>query len=85
MNYRLQFNSDQEYIQTVLAHEDMKSVGKTYYWATNKQLKDGVFYVDSGEVRSSFINSDGKPMYFYFYLNQPVNYNVQLIAGARFI
>jgi hypothetical protein len=82
---RLQFNSDQEYVQAVLSHEDMKSVGKTFYWATNKLIKDAVFYVAGGEIRSNFIDNKGNPMYFYFYLNQPNGYNSQLMVGTRFI
>lgn len=76
------FNSDSDFIQAVLKDESWR---KSFYWVTNKKPEDAKFYVKEGQVRSDFINREGKPMYFYFYFCAPPEFNPYLICGTKFI
>ena len=78
----MKFNSDSEYIQTVLKEE---SWHKSFYWATGKKPKDAEFYVQEDRVYSNFTNSKGRAMRFYFYFCSPINFSPYLVCGTEFV
>jgi hypothetical protein len=80
---KLDFQSDSEYIQTVL--KDERFPVKTYFWTTNQQPREDLFRVENNQVVGDFTRADGVKMQFYAYFVAPKDFVPYMIVGTRFL
>jgi hypothetical protein len=79
---RLKFNSEQEYIESVI--KDERFPDKIFYCIMGEKAKNQHFRVDKDEVICEYKNSKGQDMQFYGYFISPKEYIPYLVFGSRF-